>query len=351
MEDYYDIIIIGAGPSGSYLSTLLTKSVGKVLLVDKRIKSDILQVKKPCSGLIAVPAQAEFLKFAEDQNSKIYAEPKQLNIKVVDTSSQRFIYESDTIYNINRLEMENEIISRIPSHIQILNNCAFLDYECSEDSTITVSLKIENTIFKVKTKKLVGADGANSKIRNKSFNQDSIARYFGVEWFLDVDVEDIPKDFNIILAPELTDYYLWAFPKNKQLLVGGVFKTLKNPKEVPLNFINHLKKLKLINSNYSISSFWVHPILRPLKSTDLNFSKNNIHLIGEAAGLICPTSAEGYSYAFQSALNLSLHLNDPSKANINKNLIQRIFLKRVKKVFIYNTFFRYLYFTCIGKKY
>ncbi len=73
-----------------------------------------------------------------------------------------------------------------------------------------------------------------------------------------------------------------------------------------------------------------------------------IALIGEAAGWISPSSAEGLSYAFRSALSLALSLRG-SKENYLKryvesagNLKYNITVKNLKSVFMYNDFLRRL---------
>ncbi len=75
-------------------------------------------------------------------------------------------------------------------------------------------------------------------------------------------------------------------------------------------------------------------------------SKGNIFLIGEAAGWISPTSAEGFSYAFRSAAALYKSIQkDPvnpvrqyyyNTRGLRMNIIQ----KNMKAPFMYNPFLR-----------
>jgi flavin-dependent dehydrogenase len=76
--------------------------------------------------------------------------------------------------------------------------------------------------------------------------------------------------------------------------------------------------------------------------------KNNIALIGEAAGWISPSSAEGISYAFRSAVALAEALETGLKdfpgryAGKTKGLRMNILLKGLKSPFLYGPLLRKL---------
>ena len=88
-------------------------------------------------------------------------------------------------------------------------------------------------------------------------------------------------------------------------------------------------------------------VLRPESPSDIVAGKNNAFLIGEAAGLISPSSLEGMSYAMQSAYYLARSLNLSEKEAIkiySKKLFSlrvKIFAKLVKCPFMYNRHLRY----------
>ena len=315
MNEIYNIIIVGSGPAGSYLSSLLKPSIGKVLILDKRIDNEaLIKIEKPCSGLVAVPAQKYLADMISENRNNILATPSILKIRIIDTCIKRQIIQNQEVFNINRIQMEQNLISEIPNHVETLYEATFISYQEIENGLKEVTISHKNNTIKLITKTLVGADGANSKIRKKIFSKDEIPKYTGIEWIIKAPENDISAHFNIILDPKLTDYYLWAFPKNDTLLIGGVFKNLTDPKVIPPLFINHLKDIGILENPPEITGFWAHPILRPIKRKHLiQNTKNNVHLIGESAGFICPTSAEGYSYAFSSAEELSKELNSEHK--------------------------------------
>ena len=83
-------------------------------------------------------------------------------------------------------------------------------------------------------------------------------------------------------------------------------------------------------------------ILRPMRMQQLSTGTKGIALLGEAAGWISPSSAEGLSYAFRSALILAealrTTLQDFEKRYHQKTRILRrnIFIKNLKSYFIFN---------------
>jgi geranylgeranyl reductase len=87
-------------------------------------------------------------------------------------------------------------------------------------------------------------------------------------------------------------------------------------------------------------------ILRPVKQNQLFTGRQGIALLGEAAGWISPSSAECFSYAFESALMLSNALRR-SPEGFEKRYHQKtvqlrknIFLKNLKSLVIFNPLLR-----------
>ena len=87
-------------------------------------------------------------------------------------------------------------------------------------------------------------------------------------------------------------------------------------------------------------------LLRPQATNQIQIGGGRIALIGEAAGFISPSSAEGLSYAFKSALALSDALSQgfeswqdfyrKNTADLRRNII----LKNLKSPFMYNRILR-----------
>ena len=87
-------------------------------------------------------------------------------------------------------------------------------------------------------------------------------------------------------------------------------------------------------------------ILRPESVRQTFIGEGNVFLIGEAAGFISPTSAEGFSYAFRSAVALSKSIGQGRENPIRRyysntrDLRINILQKNLKAPFMYNPILR-----------
>jgi flavin-dependent dehydrogenase len=89
-------------------------------------------------------------------------------------------------------------------------------------------------------------------------------------------------------------------------------------------------------------------ILRPLRAGQVFLGGDGIALIGEAAGWISPSSAEGLSYAFRSAMLLAEALKTSPNGfekryrDGTRGLRRNIFIKNLKSRFIFSPALRQL---------
>ncbi len=107
------------------------------------------------------------------------------------------------------------------------------------------------------------------------------------------------REFGLLFG----DFYAWTIPKEDFLLVGAALLPSAN---APQKF--ELLKEKLKTYGFELQKRVKREgafILRPTSSRQIYLGQGSIALIGEAAGWISPTSAEGLSYAFRSALALA----------------------------------------------
>jgi flavin-dependent dehydrogenase len=109
--------------------------------------------------------------------------------------------------------------------------------------------------------------------------------------------------YGAVFDAELTDYYGWTIPKGDALLVGGAFPVGHS---VSARFDALIERLRAhgfrVGAERTRGSAMV---LRPTRPTHVALGRGRVALIGEAAGLISPSSAEGISYALRSAASLA----------------------------------------------
>lgn len=304
----YDIIIIGAGPSGSNLARSLNPKL-KVLIIDKRsmhIPYTSDQKNKCCGGLLAPDAQKMMAKLGLGMPKEILVDPQLFAVRTLDIKANIERAYQRYYYNIDREKFDRWLVSMIPSTVDQWFNSVFKGYVETENG-FKVTVYREGKTETVTTKIMVGADGAHSKIRSQLYQgENEPDKYIAIqEWFT---CKDPSAQFAAIFDANITDFYAWVIPKDDVMMVGGAF---------PVNDDAHLKfrmlKQKLQNLGYnldvSVKVEGAH-INRPTRSKHLQYGASGILLVGEAAGAISPSSAEGISYALRSSCELAKSINE-----------------------------------------
>lgn len=339
----FDIIIVGGGPAGSTLARLLGGKY-KVLLLEKRgfNKTDLLSNYKCCGGLLAPDAQKMLATFGLGIPNSVLISPQLFAVRTIDIQNNIERFYQRHYININREEFDKWLLSLASSNVEVRTNCVYYSFE-EKDETIVVKYFKDGKECIENARLLVGADGAISKVRRQASKQVfEPKKYISIqEWF---EVEENKPYYGAIFDREITDFYSWTIPKENYLIVGTALEIDKKPDE---KF--ELLKQKLLdygfsskNSVYKNAAF----LLRPESTKQISTCRGNIVLIGEAAGLISPSSAEGFSYAFQSALKLAKALEIGVEGYEHrykkevKSIKRNILVKNLKCPAMYNQFIR-----------
>jgi flavin-dependent dehydrogenase len=146
--------------------------------------------------------------------------------------------------------------------------------------------------------------------------------------------------YSAIFEPSITDFYSWIIPKENNLVMGAALPTGKDAR------LRYSKLKELLNNygfnlNNSIKQESA-VVLRPTRPGEILTGRSQVLLIGEAAGLISPSSAEGLSYAFTSALYASKSLDQGLEApasryqKLSRPLVRNISNKLIKNYLMYS---------------
>jgi len=339
----YDITILGAGPAGSTFARLLKKGY-KVLVLDRRdLNSVNIQGReKPCGGLLAPDAQKMLAILGLGLPKEILVGPQIFTVRTIDLKNKIEQYYQRDYINFNREKFDRWLVNLIPDNIETRFGISFKGFSI-QGNIIKFEYLHNNKLESGETKYLVGADGAASCIRKILSPRYNPKKYVSIQEYFKCK-ETFPY-FSAIFDPDTTDFYSWTIPKDDLLILGTAIPVNERP----------VLKFKILKEKLSGNGFELSApvkkngclILRPVKSNQIYLGNDSVFLIGEAAGWISPSSAEGLSYAFISAINLAHACNENldifrTYSNLSKTLKRNIFIKNLKSPFMYNSFLRKL---------
>ena len=354
MEKYttlYDVLIIGAGPSGSN-AAISYKNLNpnlKVGLIDK----SIFPRDKSCGDAIG-PGVISALKRFNNQHI-LDNEPQVVSTTLYGPENigiQNYIpevknKEDSIVYVIPRIDLDNRILNLAKDlDVDVFEGYSFVSFEKDSDNKLVVEIKNGDNITKLGAKILVGADGANSRVRkqlNVNTNSDwhkaiAIRAYIDSPNYLEIFKERTLM-FEINVSAEKG--YAWAFPSKGNLLNIGIgvplniFKKEKLDINVLLqDFITQLTNRGVVVENIRDEKSYLLPFAssRPKLRNDIS-----VALIGDASSMINPMSGEGIFYGMEAGYLLAknthnlLDTQDLTKGISN---YEKAFSKRFKKHYL-----------------
>ena len=354
MEKYttlYDVLIIGAGPSGSN-AAISYKNLNpnlKVGLIDK----SVFPRDKSCGDAIG-PGVISALKRFNNQHI-LDNEPQVVSTTLYGPENigiQNYIpevknKEDSIVYVIPRIDLDNRILNLAKDlDVDVFEGYSFVSFEKDSDNKLVVEIKNGDNITKLGAKILVGADGANSRVRkqlNVNTNSDwhkaiAIRAYIDSPNYLEIFKERTLM-FEINVSAEKG--YAWAFPSKGNLLNIGIgvplniFKKEKLDINVLLqDFITQLTNRGVVIENIRDEKSYLLPFAssRPKFKNDIN-----VALIGDASSMINPMSGEGIFYGMEAGYLLAKNTyNLIDSPDLTKGIAdyEKAFSKRFRKHYL-----------------
>lgn len=338
----YDVIVCGAGPSGSTAAKYLAEEGHNVLLVDKsKFPRD-----KPCGGGLGERI-TEFNYIREKiENSSDFLESICMRGKIVSPSMQHTIdYSSEAplFYNIRREKFDYELVKfAIDAGAEFLENSKVKEVFTAQEKAVVRLVSGKELSCKV----IVGAGGiydvAAKYIRKKEGLEEKWKRNLGtvvVEEF-EVGEKFIDKVYGkertaiINLKHANLNGYAWVFPKHNVFNIGyGGFDNEMKQIDIKQEFKNYLDFLKKIGYlPEEVESKKLKGASLPLRGNMKKTYTNRIVIVGDAAGFVSPLTGEGIYYAMDSGriaskvISKAFEKGDFSAQSLK--LYQNIWMKR-----------------------
>ena len=322
----YDVVIVGAGPSGSTAAKCLAEKEVKVLLIDKKK----FPRDKPCGGGLPTRVLKRFpyvidLIDSISYGSITYSSSLKYRLKI-----QR---DKPLIATILRKNFDYGLVKiAVAKGVDFLDEKTVTDIKILKDKAIIILEDGE----KVESEIVIGADGARSAIVEKSNlvkNTDDICVSLVQEQTM--LEEQLKKYFSekrtihIFIKIQGIAGYGWIFPKKKHVSVGiGEFesavdksKPKTNLKEIYEKYIDTLKENNILPRDFKIENPKGSTL--PVFPLEKTFA-DRVLLCGDAAGFINSITGEGIYYAMTSGeiaanvIDEALKANDTSERFLSK---------------------------------
>lgn len=305
-----DVVIIGGGPAGISAGVVLQRKGYKTCIID----TQVFPREKLCAGVLTVKS-IRLIKH-------IYKGFKLENLRIKHIHKIAYFYNHkligkytiDNAYSvINRTEFDNSLL-------QYYKNIGGLVFEGQRNYKIDYDKNMVKLSDgrEIQYQFLIGADGINSKVRTyiKPTWKASVLCF---EKFIPNDANEdmIEIDFGGILGG-----YSWRIPGRDRIGIGLGEFYIRGMKRKPEKYrkyfasqgVNELDDIK--GAFVSYGNFIRKPI------------KNNVLLVGDAAGLVDAITGEGIFFAIESGRQAALSIVDC----LEKGSALSSYIKRIRRI-------------------
>ncbi|MCW3110167.1 MAG: geranylgeranyl reductase [Segetibacter sp.] len=310
-ERNFDVLIVGAGPSGTATAIKLADSGLKVALLDKAT----FPRDKTCGDALSVDVINQLAMLSEKLAAAFDGLENKVpsyGVKIFSPDHNHidvpFIHKNEKSCGFisPRLNFDNLLFQHVKQYpnIQIFENCTVKQVEVIDNR-----VQLQSNLGTFTGEIIVGADGAHSivskflgdiKVEKKHYSAGLRVYYEGVTSFHDENFIEL-HFFKDILPG-----YLWIFPlaDNKANVGIGMLSSTVSQKKLNLKEVlqNLLKTHPHLNERFknakpleTIKGYGL-----PLGSKKRNLSGERFLLAGDAAALIDPFSGEGIGNAIRS---------------------------------------------------
>jgi len=319
----HDVIISGAGPSGSQCAEVLAKAGYRVALIERDANW-----RKPCGGSFS------------SRVLKLYPQIKKLNIPKIrggvlySADYHRVEYRrKDNLFStvMDRLELDNIMRdTAIDVGAELFDKNLAFDFISKNQEKIGIKTKTPSGVKEYHGKIIIVADGMSSKLATKSglrskwkTEEIGIAKCAIMEGANNLDEEFI----NVYFKPYMG--YGWIFPLGSNRFnigcgIVGEDVLRYNLNDIYTDFIRDSKIKEFIpDSSYKIiwSGSYPMPMVGVLENS---LYDNNLMLIGDAAGFISPINGEGiYASVYSGKAAAEVAIKALENEDYSKNTLKK----------------------------
>jgi len=301
MYKQYDVVIVGAGPSGSMAAIAAAKKGCSVAIIEKTM----LPRRKVCAGGLVKRAVN---LIPSDINFPIEQQCHTIALRL-HSKNKRFEQTRDKLVTmVCRSSFDDALVK----HAKALGVHVYDNTKVTIIEPSTASVVLQTSAGKIIGKYVVFAEGAMAKLSSQFWQEDRLLLPS-----LEADISLTTHDAQAYQTQAVFDFdiidggYAWVFPKGDHLSVGLAVMRKKACISLQQAFDTYLAKLGLQNAQITNRKGFIIP-LTPRKEP---LMKQRMLLVGDTAGFADPITAEGLTHAIQSGLGageaIASHLDNP----------------------------------------
>lgn len=289
----YDVIVVGAGPTGSTAANVLAEKGLHVLLVERHK----LPRYKSCSGVL-IQKTMDLVRryFGEDVPLSVTCTPMENRGMIfTDDKGREFRFEQGGL-NVWRGSFDNWLTEQAAvSGAEVRDSTSATSCE-EQANSITVTFHGES-VYTEAARYVIDCEGITGVLKRKLLGngKDFITTF---QTFNRGTIQLDPHYFYAYLQPELSEYDAWFNVKDEMLVLGVSVKDTSRIQHFYQQFTSYMEIHHGLRIERQVKAEkWLMPHIRP--GCHVTYGQGRVLFAGEIAGFLNPMG-EGVSAGMES---------------------------------------------------
>jgi len=291
----YDVVVVGAGPSGAAAAIRCAKFGFKTLVIEKRSPGR----HKPCGGVLPIVSNDIINYLGLNIPEIAMSSPPSLGLFYVPPSGRRNggRVKGYSLLNVNRDRFDQWLCENAKAvGVEVSYETELVEFHSG--TSITLKAVRKGIAHESTTHYMIGADGACSEIRKSLYPDLKMKLIYVLQEYWEAGGE-LEECFYVFFRERITPIYAYLVPKDDIFLLGTA---LHVPRIENNNAMFQFKRWLEDEFSFHFAQLQgreagVIPYDMPVTGT------GNTILVGDAAGFCNPMSGEGIRLAIESGIS------------------------------------------------